>query len=504
MSWASIANNQCVSLNNLQDAVNNGVFTLKNIIPVPNTKQVTSGEAEFFVNIIPTGKSVNELVVKSNLVSPPTTTTTSSTSTTSTTTTFISDPCNCVEVNITSAGGEVATFNCFGVNENYVYATAGTRYICAAVIGGLLQANIVSGTGTLTPIGNCKTGPCGSTTTTTTTTIFNPTNNLNFIQTIVSRDDVTSSNDGKYVATICVTNNKLYISNDYGLTYTTVTVAGTNTLYRVAVSGTGEYMYCLSQAQGQPGVISRSTDYGVNWNTTGTATGAYSSITTNRTGQYVIVGAINLGEAESGLGQIWRSSDYGVSFVRVDFSFGGLYPQAPYAVTVDSSGNRQYAATINLSMAAFDGTVGRTTTALGNFTPKAQDGNQTYYGVSTSADGSKVVVANQGGFYGYSPGNVQLKRSIDYGDTYANFGGVSTQWLGVTIDGSGTNIIAVPGTSGASTLYKSVSFGTLSSVASSKLWTSVSISYNATVAIAAETTGLWRSTNGGSTWTKLS
>jgi hypothetical protein len=186
MSWASIANNQCVSLNNLQDAVNNGVFTLKNIIPVPNTKQVTSGEAEFFVNIIPTGKSVNELVVKSNLVSPPTTTTTSSTSTTSTTTTFISDPCNCVEVNITSAGGEVATFNCFGVNENYVYATAGTRYICAAVIGGLLQANIVSGTGTLTPIGNCKTGPCGSTTTTTTTTIFNPTNNLNFIQTIVS------------------------------------------------------------------------------------------------------------------------------------------------------------------------------------------------------------------------------------------------------------------------------------------------------------------------------
>jgi hypothetical protein len=109
------------------------------------------------------------------------TTTTTSTSTTSTTTavptttttTFSPNPCVCVEVNITSNGGEVATFNCFGQNQNYVYATAGTRYICAAVIGGLLQAEIVSGTGTISPNGDCKTGPCPPATTTaapTTTT----------------------------------------------------------------------------------------------------------------------------------------------------------------------------------------------------------------------------------------------------------------------------------------------------------------------------------------------
>ena len=98
---------------------------------------------------------------------PTTTTTTAGPSTT--TTTFSNNPCNCVEINLTSVGGEVATFNCYGQNENYVYSTAGTKYLCAAVIGGLLQADIVSGTGTLSPIGNCKTGPCPPTLTTTTT-----------------------------------------------------------------------------------------------------------------------------------------------------------------------------------------------------------------------------------------------------------------------------------------------------------------------------------------------
>lgn len=349
--------------------------------------------------------------------------------------------------------------------------------------------------------------PCASTTTTTTT--INPTNSLYFTSVAVSRDDVTGSNDGKYVAVICSTNNKLYISNDYGLTYRSVFVAAaTYLIKRVAISGTGQYIYCTVQQSGQPSVIVRSTDYGVNWNITGNVTNGYSSIATNRTGQYVILGAMNSGEATNPpyLNQVWRSSDYGVSFARVSFEVVGItdsYPQMPYDVAINSSGDRQYAASINASLGPFDATVGRTTSASSIFTPKAVDENQTYFAVSTNADGSKVVVANQGGSYGFSPGAVQLKRSIDYGETYANFGGVSTQWGDITIDGSGTNIIAMQFLTGASNLYKSVSFGTLSVVGSSKLWNSVSISYNSYVAIASETTGLWRSTNSGSDWIKL-
>lgn len=71
MSWAGIANNQCVSCNNLQDAVNNGVFTLKNTIPAVD-KQITKTEAAYYVNLNTAyapfaAKASNQLVVKSNL-----------------------------------------------------------------------------------------------------------------------------------------------------------------------------------------------------------------------------------------------------------------------------------------------------------------------------------------------------------------------------------------------------------------------------------------------------
>jgi hypothetical protein len=122
----------------------------------PTTTTTTAG----------TTTTTTEATTTTTTAEPTTTTTTEATTTT---TTFSPEPCICTEVVITSEGGEVATFNCYGVNENYVYANAGTYYICAAEVGGLLQAEIVSGTGTVTPVGNCKTQTCPPPTTTTTT-----------------------------------------------------------------------------------------------------------------------------------------------------------------------------------------------------------------------------------------------------------------------------------------------------------------------------------------------
>ena len=80
MSWAGIANNQCISFNNLQDAVTTGVFALKAAIPV-SLEQITKTDADTYVYIDTAygpyaAKASNQLVVKSNLQPPPTTTTT--------------------------------------------------------------------------------------------------------------------------------------------------------------------------------------------------------------------------------------------------------------------------------------------------------------------------------------------------------------------------------------------------------------------------------------------
>lgn len=68
MSWSGIASNQCVSLTNLLDAVNTGVFMSAVAGFSGSAKQITRSEAEYYVVINPvTSKSNNQLVVKSNL-----------------------------------------------------------------------------------------------------------------------------------------------------------------------------------------------------------------------------------------------------------------------------------------------------------------------------------------------------------------------------------------------------------------------------------------------------
>lgn len=69
--WSSVAINQTVSLNNLQNAVSNSVFTAKTTIP-SGTKSITKTEANTYVNINTSNtsyssKSSNQLVTKQDL-----------------------------------------------------------------------------------------------------------------------------------------------------------------------------------------------------------------------------------------------------------------------------------------------------------------------------------------------------------------------------------------------------------------------------------------------------
>lgn len=69
MSWSGIASNQCVSLNNLRDAIANNIFIAKTAVPA-GTKQITKTEALAYVDIQTAplaSKASNQLVVKNNL-----------------------------------------------------------------------------------------------------------------------------------------------------------------------------------------------------------------------------------------------------------------------------------------------------------------------------------------------------------------------------------------------------------------------------------------------------
>jgi hypothetical protein len=69
MSWSGIASNQCVSLNNLRDAIANNIFIAKTTVPA-GTKQITKTEALAYVDIQTAplaSKASNQLVVKNNL-----------------------------------------------------------------------------------------------------------------------------------------------------------------------------------------------------------------------------------------------------------------------------------------------------------------------------------------------------------------------------------------------------------------------------------------------------
>ena len=524
MSWASIANNQCVSLANLQNAVNNGVFTLKNTIPVSN-KQTTTGEAEYYVNLIPTGKAATQLVVKSNLVSPPTTTTTSSTSTTTTTTTFSPEPCNCVEVNITSAGGEVATFNCFGQNQNYVYMNAGTYYICAAVVGGLLQADIIAGTGTLTPIGNCKTGPCGGTTTTT-TTIFTPIyvpvgTSTPFTTVAVSRGT------GQYqVAGNSNFNSNpwlqgfVFVSDDYGVNWYKTALFGY--WQKVATSDDGRYMLAVEYY----GKAYRSSNYGQTWtqitnfpfpapfNPGGflpLQTLNFRGAALSDNGQYQVICTAEDFYGNDTFGfqyffnTIFVSNDYGATWAArsVETNQDGVYN----AVAISANGQTVLAARGRSVIGV--GTVVRSTNYGVNWSVlSSTEAAGNLVDIAILADGSRAIAARfSNDYFPY------LLASTNGGATWSNItgGGLAAQqqWTDVainTIGPSGASALAVSLTNSVNKFIQQVpSLTSVNQLTSSgsRRWRSLANSNDSQYVLGATTAGLFKSSNSGTSWSQV-
>ena len=98
-----------------------------------------------------------------------------------------------------------------------------------------------------------------------------------------------------------------YLSTDFGATFNNFGPASAAGASHAALSGDGEYQYVFKL-----GLVYKSSNFGAAWDAgTLLQAGTSNAIATNETGRYVLTYTGNL--------DIFRSSDYGVSYVNVGY-----------------------------------------------------------------------------------------------------------------------------------------------------------------------------------------
>lgn len=267
MSWINVSSNQEVTLNNLQDAVNTGVFTAKASIPA-SQKLMTKAEADAYVYINTNyppylAKISNQLVVKGDLQSnPPTSTTT------------------------TTAIPPLYSGRIYGVDD---YST---NIFATPTYGNL---------------------------------IYSDNGGLSWASTTVGTFYCARNNTGQYVL---VGYNTIKVSNDYGATFTETSLPSepyAGLVTGVAMSDSGQYMVIITYGGNVTDpLIYKSTNYGVTWSLAYQYTlgqffrveqTPYPKIDISGNGQYITA---VFGRSESfAWGAIkLSSSNYGASFTQ--------------------------------------------------------------------------------------------------------------------------------------------------------------------------------------------
>jgi hypothetical protein len=295
MSWSSIGENQTVSLANLQDAVNTGVFTLKNTIPVSN-KETTKSEAEYYVNIdaIPS-KSANQLVVKSDLLSYVTAVVLGGLI-------YRSTNAGSTWTGLTAPGSR---------NWSSVSMSTNGKYQLAADSSGTRWRSIDYGANWTQDTGSPNVPP----------------------------GEVGISGTGQYQLAVPVSNQNLYIavSNDYGVNWNNSITAGQNYWGAGAISKTGQYMI-VGTSLYYSGVnpVKVSSNYGVGFSTiVGPVSNEENPFTCSAVsgdGQYMLIG--NNGYTA----RMWISSNYGASFAFLSGSPIPMFASAWSVAAISSTG----------------------------------------------------------------------------------------------------------------------------------------------------------------------
>lgn len=538
MSFASIADNQCVSCNNLQDATVNPPFYAlafpSNPIPV-STKQITKQEFEDYILgplyiTYPTiaayppfaNKTTNQLVVKGDIY---------------TTGTITMEPAYGIYFT-SSTNGNLAAFSypvttISTINYDFqVYADNGSGFGFELYINGTISSP--SGYAHITIYSNNQ---------------------------IVDQSDIFASSGSQYVLlsfpyTIYAPSAIRVVVEDGGINNGVTDVKFP--ISSVAISRTtGQYQVVASAKAGPQfldnlqGYIYRSIDYGVNFQKVGgqqsTLVGYWSSIAVSDTGEYVVAG--------EQYGKLVFSSNYGVSFTDITSNIPSCDYPNPLAISnVSISGDGAYIIVClfpSLCSAISPTSRSYLSTDYGASFSLAVDEDEqneqnSFFVSEINSDGSLMVISSQTGIFksvnnGVSWtsvvfGTISSKRGISMtssgtvigligtdiytstnsGSSFSTF--VASAYRGIAVFNNGSNRFYTLYFS-ANTVYpiyqSGASFATpLTAVSGpgNKQWWAISASDDGQYILAGtcnyssgnnNTNELWRSNNGGSSWIKV-
>ena len=537
MSFASIANNQCVSCNNLQDAITNAPFYLpaypSNPVPV-STEQITKQNFEDYILgplsiTYPTiaaypafaNKTTNQLVVKGDI--------------------YIT--------------GTITMEPAYGI-----YFTSSTNYNLSAFsypvtstttinYGFQVYADNGSGFGFELYINGTISSPSGY----AHITIYSS-------DQIVDQSDIFLPSGPQYVLlsfpyNIYAPSAIRVVVEDGGINNGVTDVKFP--ISSVAVSRTtGQYQVVASAKVGAQfldnlqGYIYRSIDYGVNFQKVGgqqsTLVGYWSSIAISDTGQYVVAG--------EQYGKLIFSSDYGASFTDITSNIPSCDYPNPLAISnVSISGDGEHIIVCLFPSLCSASTPTSRSYLSNNFGASFslaideddQNTENSFLVSEINSDGSLMVISSQDGIF-KSTNNGGSWTSVSFGAQGISKRGISMVSSGSVIGVIGTDIytstnsgssfstfvasayrgIAVfnNGSNRFYTLYYSAnttypiyqsgaSFATpLTAVSGpgNKQWWAISASDDGQYILAGtcnyssnNTNELWRSNNGGSSWIKI-
>lgn len=514
MSWASLGINQCISYNNLQDAVNNGIFTAIAGIPA-STQQITKSVASSEI-IIPnpnyptyTGKASNQLLVKGDLYS--------------------------VGSFILDAAYGMSFTSMTGTNlPSFSYPVTGgnttTTYI-NQIPAQTITVNI-TGTRVTTPLKvvllvngiqiDCKditVNGAQSKTLTFPTTIYSPSTIKISINSSACVSDPSVTFYGLPVSAIAISRttgqyqvvgqaySNLYensglsagyicTSNDYGANFIKRTPYGYWTT--VSISDDGQYMLAAERY----GNVYVSSNFGVSWTTTSTGL-TYpfwfsSAISNNGTYMYLNTGQIIVGSRPSGNNYYTLvSTNQGTTWSSVAGLTNPNYGH--FGLAVSSTG--QYVQVGTWEGAASSNTYGSTFT--GGFS-----NSTSWLTLSISSSANGLIACATGSYItNGQEGRAYLKGSTD-GLTWFNIWEGTTgiqYWLAVAINNSGTGYAVIRDSHALTYLQKITTLSSVSQITTpgQNTWLSVAISGNGTYVLAGAVDGLKRSTDGGSTWANV-